>query len=81
MEPERGGSSGSCHGEGQEPMGASASPHQLLAQGGQGLLLGPPHHHRTDLQLRRGGPQGEPLEDGEPRGSGLGSPQPLKKLI
>jgi len=49
---------------GRNPVGASARPHQLLAQGGKGLLLSlksrqahlsVPHRHRADLQLRRGG--------------------------
>ena len=62
-------------------VGGSARPNQLLAHGGEGLFLGQRsrqahlsmrHRHRADLHLRRGGPQGEPLEDGEPRGSGLG---------
>ena len=53
----------------------------MLAHGGEGLFLDQRspqahlsmrHRHLADLQLRRGGPQGEPLEDGEPRGSGLG---------
>jgi hypothetical protein len=61
--------------------GASAHPHQLLAQGSEGLLLGPLHSHRADLQLRRGGPQGEPLEDGEPQGCGLGCGQLLHQLL
>jgi hypothetical protein len=37
---------------------ASAPTHQLLATGGESLLLGPLHRHRADLQLRRGGSQG-----------------------
>jgi len=40
MKPEGGGSSGSCHRPGENPVGASARPYQLLAQGGEGLLLG-----------------------------------------
>jgi len=57
-------------------VGASTRPHQLLAQGGKGLLLGPKsrqahlsvrHRHRADLQLRRGGSQRETLEDRELR--------------
>jgi hypothetical protein len=33
----------------------SARLYQLMAQGGEVLLLGPMHGHRADLQLRRGG--------------------------
>ena len=62
-------------------MGASTRPHQLLAQRSEGLLLGPLHGHRADLQLRRGGSQGEPLEDGEPQGCGLGGRQLIDKLL
>ena len=62
-------------------MGASARPHQLLTQGGEGLFLGPLNGHRADLQLRRGGPQGEPFEDGEPQGRGLGGRQLIDKLL
>ena len=79
MKPEGGGSSGSCHGPGRNPVGASARPYQLLAQGGEGLLLGQKsrqahlsvrYRHRAELLLRRGGSQGEALEDGEPQGPG-----------
>jgi len=71
-------------------MGASARPHQLLAQGGESLLLGLKsrqahlsvrHRHRADLQLRRGGPEGKTLEDGEPQGRGLGCGQLLHQLL
>ena len=81
MKAEGDGSSGSCHGDGQEPMGASARPHQLLAQGGKGLLLGPVHRHRADLQVCSGGPQGKTLEDGEPQGRGLGGGQLLHQAL
>jgi len=68
-------------------VGASARPHQLQAQGGEGLLLGLKtrqghlsvrHRHRADLQLRRGSSEREPLEDGEPQGCGLGCWQLLQ---
>jgi hypothetical protein len=62
-------------------MGASARPHQLLAQGGEGLLLSSLHSHRADLQQRRGGSQGEPLEDGEPQGRSVGCGQLLHQLL
>ena len=65
----------------QEPRGGLSPPHQLLAQGGEGLLLGPLHSHRADLQLRRGGSEREPLEDGEPQGCGLGRRQLLHQLL
>jgi hypothetical protein len=62
-------------------VGTTARPHQRLAQRSKGLLLGPLHSHRADLQLRRGGSQGEPLEDGEPQGRGLGCGQLLHQLL
>ena len=62
-------------------MVASARPYQLLAQGGEGLLLGSLHGHRADLQLRRGGPQGEPFKDGEPQGCCLDCRQLLQQGV
>jgi hypothetical protein len=62
-------------------MGASTRPHQLLAQGSEGLLLGPLHRHRADLQLRCGGSQGQPLDEGEPQGRGLGRRQLLHQQL
>ena len=71
-------------------MGASAHPHQLLAQGGEGLVLGQRrrqahlsvrHRHRADLQLRRSGMQGEAIEDGEPQGRGLRRRRLLYQLL
>ena len=62
-------------------MGASARPHQLLTQGGKGLFLGPLHRHRADLPVRRGGPEGEALKDGEPQGHGLGCGQLLHQAL
>ncbi len=81
IKPEGGGSSGTSHGPGRNPVGASARPQQLLAQGSEGLLLGSLHRHRADLELRRDGPQGEPFEDGEPQGRGLGCRQLLHQLL
>ena len=71
-------------------MGASTRLYQLLAQGGEGLLLGQKsrqahlsvrHRQRADLQLRRGGSQRETLEDGEPQGRGLRRRQLLHQLL
>ena len=61
--------------------GLSARPHKLLAQCGEGLFLGPLNGHRADLQLRRGGSQGEPLQDREPERCGLGGRQLLDELL
>jgi hypothetical protein len=62
--------------------GRGLSPHLRSApQGRDDILLGPLHSHRADLQLRRGGPQEQPLEDGEPQGHGLGCRELLHQLL
>jgi len=49
MKPEGGGSSGSCHRPGENPVGASARPYQLLAQSGESPCGGLLHGDRADL--------------------------------
>ena len=62
-------------------MGASDRPRQLLAKGGESLLLCSLQSHRADLQMHGGGPQREPLEDGEPQGCGIGRRHLLYPLL
>lgn len=47
----------------------------------EGLLMGPLHRHAADLQPRRGLPEREALEDGEPEGRGLGCRQLIDQLL
>ena len=75
-------SMGVCQaGQGQSWEGASAPTRELLAQGRDGLLLGPLHRHGADLQPLGRSPQRQAFEDGEPECCGLGGRQLIHQLL